>query len=107
MDKENILERSRNENVDEAVESFSMRGLQNGYYFASLLFGLFYVSCAIRGKEVIWREALLAMYMAFFGSIGYTLYKFTKKRFFLVQFILGGVISLILSLATLYWIWIK
>lgn len=107
MDKEKILEKSRKEKFDEAQESYAMKGIQTGFSLVSLLFVIFYLSCAFTGKTVVWKESLLAMYMVFFSSIGYALYRFNRKKFYLVQFLLGGTLSLILSIATVYWIWVK
>ena len=107
MEKDRILQLAKSEKTDEGRESAALGGVNKGFGAMSLLFALFYVSCAIKGKRLIWREALLCMYMCFFSSIGYTLYKFEGAKRYLVQCLLGGVPAVILSLATLYWIWLK
>lgn len=107
MLKEEVLKKSRMEKFDEAKESYALRGIQIGFGFVSLLFVLFYVSCAIKGHTLIWRESLLAMYLTFMGSEGYAMYKFNNKKFYLVQFIMASILAVILSLATLYWIWLR
>ncbi|EGY79738.1 DUF6442 family protein [Peptoniphilus indolicus] len=107
MLKEEILKKSRDENFDEAKESYSMQGLKIGFNLMSLVFVLIYVSCAIRGKDVVWRESILGMYLIFVSSQGYTLYRFNRQKFYLFQFLVALMPAVILILATLYWIWLK
>lgn len=50
MEKERALQPAKNEKTDEGQENMAPRGINKGFSAMSLLFALFYVSCAFRGN---------------------------------------------------------
>lgn len=98
---------ARSEKNTEYEEYISYKGTYLGFTFMTILYLLFFLSCVFKEKDLIKKDAILCMYMCFLSARGYSMYRCNKSKLSLYQFIIAGIVTLILTITTLYWIWVK
>lgn len=91
MDKEQILEKSRSENLDEGIKNAENQGREIGItaFFIMLIIIIIFNWCTNQTND-----ALLAVFWAFVAAEAYPRYRFSKKKSLLVTTIAGGLVSL-------------
>ncbi len=91
MDKEKILERSRNENNDEGLNYVSSRGVRLGYKIFLLLCAVLIVVNIIFKQN---SDSILVLLWGFMAADAYSRYKFTKKKYHIVLSVIAGIASI-------------
>lgn len=96
MNKEEILAKSRRENLDEGKTNAENQGLKIGSiaFTALIVFLILFNLCTNQPND-----ALLAIFWAFLAAQSYPRYRFSKEKSFLVTTIGGSLLS-IANLAT-------
>ncbi len=93
MDKNEILEKSRNENKDEGMIEAENKGMRIGFIFFCILFVFMAVFNLFFGETVTF-NAMSALFWAFFAALTYGRYRFTKSKVYLFTVIAGAFASL-------------
>ncbi len=98
MTKEEILEKSRLENIDEGVQQTELTGIKLGFWWMSVIYAVVAISnliiIFIKGGEMLAFYVASSMYFAFSASGAYAKYKFSqekKYRFLMFCSIIGSV----------------
>lgn len=93
MQKDEILERSRNERKDEGMENAENRGRKIGFIIFVCLFIALTLFNIMRG-EFRTQHAISVLFWAFLSAEAYGKYRFAKNKAYLVTAIAGGIASL-------------
>ncbi|MGL5515091.1 MAG: DUF6442 family protein [Sporomusa sp.] len=97
MNRDEILEKSRKENVDEGLLTAQNQGRKIGSIAFCVVFIVIIVFNILNGLST---DAPLAMFWAYLAAEAYPMYKFTKNKSYIVVVIAGSLAS-IFSLANL------
>lgn len=91
MNKEEILEKSRREHLDEGEKNAENHGMKIGIvsFLVVLIFLMIFNLCT--GQE---NDALLAIFWAYVAAGAYPRYRFSKNKSLLVTTIAGGFLSI-------------
>lgn len=95
MNKEEILEKSRNEKIDEGIEFASNKGRKIGVSGMCAMFIIIAVYNSLKGLD---SNAIFAMFWTYLGFESYGMYTVSRKRIHLVGAVAGifaGVLWLI------------
>lgn len=95
MNREEILARSRNENIDEGFQDAANKGRRIGLSAFCCIFIVIMIFNFFTGQD---SHAPEAMFWAFLSTEAYYKYRFTKEKIYLTTTI-AGVIVTIASLA--------
>ena len=95
MDKEEILERSRQENVDEGMIDAQNRGNRLGIIICTAVFCFFAIFNAVFDQNI---DLLLVMYGSFIVAEAYETYRFTGKKKLFLWIALGILVMLLFSI---------
>ena len=94
MDKKELLERAKAENVDEGELHAQSQGRFAG--FIAFLIVYIFISTFNKFVGAAPNYAVHAMFMAFIAAESYPKWKFTKEKKYLFVTVLGGVLTLLL-----------
>lgn len=97
MNKDEILEKSREEKNDEGLIAAENKGRKIGMIAFTIVFAFTLVFNFFNGNDIY---ACIAMFWAFFATETYPKYKFTKNKVYLFTTILGAT-ACIIAIATL------
>ena len=95
MDKEEILERSRRENVDEGMIDALNSGNRLGIIICTAVFSFFAIFNAVFDRN---NDLLFAMYGSFIVAEAYEKYRFTGKKKLLMWSAFGILVMLLFSI---------
>ena len=95
MDKEEILERSRRENVDEGMIDALNRGNRLGIIICTAVFSFFAIFNAVFDRN---NDHLYAMYVSYIVAEAYEKYRFTGKKKLLMWSAFGILVMLLFSI---------
>lgn len=84
MDKEKILEKARNEKVDEGIENAKNKGLSFGYKVFIFLNIILIIFNLFMGQN---SYDLMSLFWGFVGAEAYSRYKFSKEKVELISLI--------------------
>lgn len=93
MNRDEVLERSRKEKIDEGMVEAENTGRKVGYFAFSMMY-LFLVFFNMHIKENRTTLALAALYWVIVTSETYGKYRFSKKNWHLITTIMHGIASL-------------
>jgi hypothetical protein len=93
MNKEEILEKSRQSHKDEGIEYAENQGRKTGFIVFSLLFAFLIIFNLFYGESNTF-FALNSLFWAFIAADGYGKYSFSKRKVYLVTVIAGSTASI-------------
>lgn len=91
MDREEILQKSRQENADEGFQHAEDTGRKIGFLAFAVVFILIVLFNLFYGKD---NYAPFAMFWAFTAAEAYPKYKFTQNKAYLITAVCGAIASL-------------
>ena len=91
MDREEILQKSRQENADEGFQHAEDTGRKIGFLAFAVVFILIVLFNLFHGKD---NYAPFAMFWAFTAAEAYPKYKFTQNKAYLITAVCGAIASL-------------
>ncbi len=94
MNKEKILEKSRQSQKDEGIEYAENQGRKIGFITFSLLFVFIAIFNLFFGESSTF-HAVSSLFWAFIAAEGYGKYHFLKSKVYLVTVIAGSIASVI------------
>lgn len=94
MNKEEILEKSRQSHKDEGIEYAENQGRKIGFIVFSLLFAFLIIFNLFFGESSTF-HALSSLFWAFIAAEGYGKYNFSKRKVYLVTVIAGSIASVV------------
>jgi hypothetical protein len=94
MNKEEILEKSRQSQKDEGIEYAENQGRKIGFMAFSILFAFLIIFNLFFGESCTF-HAISSLFWAFIAAESYGKYRFLKQKLYLVTVIAGSMASII------------
>lgn len=95
MNKEEILQRSRDQKKDEGREYFERKGISNGFILMCLIYAFVAIFNLWYGHSSETFYAVSAIFWSFLACSEFESYKFTKNVGSLVSIIAGSIAAIV------------